>query len=158
MTTGRASETDLENLSELTCTCAALRRAARRVTQHYDAGMRSSGLRLTQFSMLMNVSRNRVSTLTRLAERMAMDRTTLTRNLRPLERQGLIAMRRGDDRRARQVELTATGRNRLRAALPYWERAEREFRGAFGSRRTEGLHTLLAGLVRLTDRHPISGE
>ena len=134
--------------ARVACTCAALRRAARRVTRHYDATMRTSGLKLTQFSMLMNISRQPGCSLTDLAAGMAMDRTTLTRNLHLLRRDGLIAVGRGGDSRVRCAELTEQGRVRLEAALPHWQAAEGEVRELLGQERSESLHGLLSEIVR----------
>ena len=72
------------------CTCAHLRRTARRLTQAYDKALRPSGLRLTQYSVIANVVRANGLSVTDLAARLSMDRTTLTRNLRPLEAAGFI--------------------------------------------------------------------
>src|SRR3546814_19389843 len=97
------------------CTCFKLRRAARRVTQLYDRHLQPTGLRITQFGLL---ARLRVEPLqmTALAERMGMDRTTLTRNLRPLERLGYVTVDPGEDRRTRTVAITSEGRAAFSAA------------------------------------------
>lgn len=106
------------------CACAHLRRAARLVTQLYDGALRPSGLRATQFTLLMATHHLEPAPLTRLARIVAMDRTTLTRNLEPLEAQALIRTRTGGDRRVREVSLTDRGRDALARALPLWERAQ----------------------------------
>ncbi len=106
------------------CACFNLRKAARAVTQAYDAALEPSGLRATQFSLLAAVAALGAPSVGGLAEAMVMDRTTMTRNLRPLERQALIALTAGADRRVRHVELTAEGRRRLDDALPLWRSAQ----------------------------------
>ena len=106
------------------CACFNLRKAARAVTQAYDAALEPSGLRATQFSLLVAVASLGAPTVGGLAEAMVMDRTTMTRNLRPLERARLIALTAGEDRRVRHVALTAEGRRRLDDALPMWRRAQ----------------------------------
>ena len=78
------------------CTCAMARRTARHLTREYDRVLKPAGLKLTQYSVLANLVRNGATSITALAERLAMDRTTMTRNLRPLERAGWIVVR--DDR------------------------------------------------------------
>ena len=128
---------------ETPCTCAALRRTARRLTQAYDEAMRPTGLRLTQYSVLANVARAGGLSVTDLAERLAMDRTTLTRNLQPLERQGLIRIAPGTDRRSRAVEITEQGREAYEAALPRWRAAERKFRRTMSQAEAAELRRLL---------------
>lgn len=106
------------------CTCFNLRKAARAVTQYYDAALQPSGIKATQFSVLSVAKRLGPVLVGRLAEELVMDRTTLTRNLRPLERHGLIRLEPGHDRRSRMVVLTPAGRAALRAARPPWRRAQ----------------------------------
>ncbi|HEX6142489.1 MAG TPA: MarR family winged helix-turn-helix transcriptional regulator [Geminicoccaceae bacterium] len=120
-----------------------LRRTARRVTQAYDAALRPAGLRLTQYSILANLDRAPGSTITGLAERLVMDRTTLTRNLRPLERAGWVARGPGADPRARTLALTAAGRATVERARPLWQAAERSFRARLGPERAGALRDLL---------------
>ncbi len=109
------------------CSCFNLRRAARRVTQVYDHALASSGLKTTQFSLLAVLSREDatdVVAITRLAEKLGMDRTTLTRNLAVVERNGLVTVRTGDDPRSRLVVLTKAGRIALEHATPLWATAQ----------------------------------
>jgi DNA-binding MarR family transcriptional regulator len=104
-----------------------LRRAARRVTQVYDHALASSGLKTTQFSLLAVLSREDATegvAITRLAEKLGMDRTTLTRNLAVVERNGLVTVRTGDDPRSRLVVLTKAGRIALEHATPLWATAQ----------------------------------
>jgi DNA-binding MarR family transcriptional regulator len=128
------------------CACFNVRKTARLITQLYDESLRPTGLRVTQFSILMATRGLELATLTRLAEVMAMDRTTLTRNVRPLERQGLIKITPGDDRRERQVSLTPRGHHTLAQALPVWERVQARVTQAFGPERLQRLFTELAEL------------
>ncbi len=137
--------TATKKLAETPCTCAALRRATRRLTQAYDRALRPSGLRLTQYSVLANVARRNGLSITELAAILAMDRTTLTRNLTPLERAGLIRVAPGPDRRRRAVEITVAGRRRYEAAEPLWREAERAFRRSMGKREAAALRQLLDG-------------
>lgn len=124
------------------CTCFKLRRATRRVTQIYDRHLQPTGLRITQYGLLARL-RGGPLHMTELAERMGMDRTTLTRNLRPLERLGYVAVDPGEDRRTRSVLLTDTGRAAASAALPYWREAQAAVRAALGAPLTDDLHGLL---------------
>jgi DNA-binding MarR family transcriptional regulator len=116
------------------------------MTQLYDDVLRPTGLRVTQFSLLMGIRNLEPVTLLRLAEVMAMDRTTLTRNLRPLEQQKLLQIVPGEDRRERRVTLTPRGHQVLAEAFPLWEKAQAQVLDAFGRERLSFLVTELAGL------------
>jgi DNA-binding MarR family transcriptional regulator len=105
-----------------TCLCLHLQRAARAVARHFDELMRPAGLTSGQFSILMSLNRPEPPTIRSVAELLAMDRTTLTANLKPLERRRLVRVRvDAADRRNRRLVLTAAGRRHLIAALPAWE-------------------------------------
>jgi len=106
------------------CTSFNLRKAARAVTQFYDEALKASGLKSTQFSLLSMASASGGAPISRLADDMAMDRTTLTRNLKPLEEAGLIRVECGEDRRVRKVVVTADGEHALSRAIPMWRRAQ----------------------------------
>jgi DNA-binding MarR family transcriptional regulator len=126
------------------CTCLAVRQAARHVTQFYDRHLASAGLRTTQFSILARLRRHGPMTINALAEDMVMDRTTLGRNILPLERDGLISIKPGrTDRRSKELRLTDAGLDRLRAASQGWRDAQKEFAAAFGNERTVDLRALL---------------
>lgn len=128
------------------CACYNIRKAARLITQLYDTIMEPSGLLGTQFVLMAAVGRAGAANLTRLAQAMGMDRTTLTRNLRPLERQGFIEMDAGLDRRTHIVRLTEPGRQALEAALPLWRRAQDIVISRFGQQRTTALLAELQAL------------
>src|SRR5262249_16231116 len=96
--------------------------ASRAVTRFYDQILRSGGLRATQLVVLVEVGNEDVKSITALAKFMGMDRSTLTRNLGPLEREGLIRVGNEGWRRSRTVEIPKKGRGRLREALPFWEK------------------------------------
>jgi DNA-binding MarR family transcriptional regulator len=126
------------------CNCLALRQAARHVTQFYDAFLLPAGLRTTQFSILAKLRRLGPMAIKALAAEMIMDRTTLGRNIRPLQRQGLIAVAPGlTDRRRKEVRLTDAGRERLRAAIAGWNEAQNRFDTVFGAKRAADLRELL---------------
>src|SRR5579863_2878917 len=91
------------------CVCVNLRRAARAMSQLYDEALAESGVKITQFSLLRAVERNEPAPITLLAEEMELDRTTLARNLQPLERERLIVLKPGNDKRVVEVSLTAVG-------------------------------------------------
>lgn len=130
----------------LVCACATIRRVARQVTQLYDAALAPTSLRLTQYSLLAKLDRRGVLPMTELAAALGMDRTTLTRNLGPLERDGLLALRAAGRGRTKLVTLTERGRRRLRAAFPYWERAQQRFREAAGAAAEQNLAQLADAL------------
>ena len=121
------------------CTCFNLRKAARAVTQLYDEALQSSGLRGTQFSLLAALNHMGSATVSDLARAMVMDRTTLTRNLRPLEKQGWIEIVPGKDRRTRQLALTSSGRKTLKQAMPLWKKAQKQMVTLLGRQRWTGL-------------------
>ena len=121
------------------CTCFNLRKAARAVTQMYDEAFRPMGLRATQVSLLAMLGGQAPVTMTQLAKRLGMDRTTLTRNLKPLIAEGLVAAAAGQDRRERTVELTALGQDRLLEARPIWRGLQHRLVAAMGPERWAGL-------------------
>ncbi|WP_439574455.1 MarR family winged helix-turn-helix transcriptional regulator [Phreatobacter sp.] len=123
------------------CTCARVRKAARRITQIYDRHIQPAGLTVTQFGILANLTRLDGIAIGALAERMIMDPTALTRGLKPLERQGFVRLEPDpNDRRARRILLTAAGRAALSEARPGWARAQAEVRAALGADATAALH------------------
>ena len=115
------------------CNCQALRQAARHVTQIYDSHLTQEGLRTTQYSILAKLNRLGPLSINELAKSMVMDRTTLGRAIRPLERDKLLAIATGDDARVRKLKLTPAGEVRLKAASAKWRDAQKEFELAFGS-------------------------
>ena len=123
------------------CTCFLLRRAARRVTQLYDDRLRPLGLRTTQYSLLAVLRGAESIALGELAARMSMDRTTLTRNLKPLSDAGWVAaVADPADRRRTRLALTPSGRATLRAAVPVWREAQRVLREQVGDAAVRSLH------------------
>jgi len=120
-----ADRTEDAVLSPLNCTCANLRMAGRAAVQIYDAALAPCGVTTGQFSLLNVVERAGPETISRLAALTVTDRTTLTRTIKPLEREGLLASVRGEDRRRRLVVITDEGRARLEAAKPHWAEAQR---------------------------------
>ena len=127
------------------CSCLAIRQAARHVSQFYDQHLASCGLRTTQFSILAKLNEEgRPLTINRLAELIVMDRTTLGRNILPLQREGLIAVtQRPGDRRSKEVSLTEVGLKRLKVAWTYWAKAQAGFDAAFGSAKDLKLRALM---------------
>ena len=130
------------------CNCLALRQAARLATQFYDQHLAPSGLRTTQFSILAKLKRLGPSTINALAAELVMDRTTLGRNILPLERDGLLRIEpSATDARSKELHLTRKGAARLSRAWPGWAEAQKRFEAAYGADRAAQLRSLLQGVV-----------
>jgi DNA-binding MarR family transcriptional regulator len=129
------------------CNCLALRQAARHVSQFYDQFLAASGLRGTQYSILARLHRKGPKasmSINALAAELVMDRTTLGRNILPLQRDGLVAISPGRiDRRSKELKLTKAGAARFHAANVGWNQAQARFEAAFGGRRAKALRALL---------------
>jgi DNA-binding MarR family transcriptional regulator len=139
------------------CACFNLRKAARVITQLYDRLMQPEGLRGTQFSILVVLSLTGPQAVTELSEHLVMDRTTLTRNLRPLERQGIIKLTRGKDRRIRTVSLTSKGSKKLAKAFPLWERAQSRVIRKLGRKRFDSFIGDLSNITSLFSERNTGG-
>jgi DNA-binding MarR family transcriptional regulator len=120
-----------EHEAATSCACLKIRMAARAVTRAYDWALRPSGLRSTQFSILVAASVAGGIPLHRLANVLGLERTTLTRNLAAIEREGLIQVANVDGR-TRNVLLSSTGTARLKQALPLWDQAQQTLRKKLG--------------------------
>jgi DNA-binding MarR family transcriptional regulator len=138
------------SLDQTTCNCLALRQAARHVSQIYDGHLASEGLRTTQYSILAKLNRLGPLSINELAKSMVMDRTTLGRAVRPLERDRLLSIGAGDDGRTRSLRLTAAGEARLKAAAVKWRAAQKEFEAAYGVGDAADLRTALRRVVDAT--------
>ncbi|MCW5623593.1 MAG: winged helix-turn-helix transcriptional regulator [Burkholderiales bacterium] len=139
------------------CTCSKLRRLTRRVTAVYDRALSPVGMRVTQYSLLSNLRGVEGVPVSRLAQSLDMDRTTLTRNLKPLLQVGWVALEPSpDDARVRLVLLTPTGAEQWRAARSYWQSAQQEVTATIGASALAGLHTMLDEYVPLF--RPVTGN
>ena len=125
------------------CTCTHIRKAARVITQFYDTFLQPSGLRMTQFIVLVVIALSEQETVMQVAEKLAMDRSALARSLKSLEEQGLLTVEPGRDRRTRLVRLTEQGRQALTRTLPSWRQAQEQLITRFGE---EQARLLLAEL------------
>ena len=138
------------------CTCSHIRKASRVITQFYDAYLQPSGLRMTQYTVLVVIALSEGETVMHLAEQLAMDRSAFARALKPLESQELVVVVPGSDRRTRVVRLTEQGREALVRTHPYWLQAQERVIAHFGEQQNnalladlkmvESLDTLLAQL------------
>jgi DNA-binding MarR family transcriptional regulator len=145
---------NLESCSE--CACFNLKKASRTITQLFDRAMQPSGLRGTQFSILTMLSFMGPSKVTRLSKNLIMDRTTLTRNLRPLEKQGFIKVTAGADLRTRSVELTNNGVRALRKAFPLWKETQIKIINKLGKKSFKSLIndlSKISSLFSVNDRN-----
>ena len=130
------------------CNCFVVRSAARHVTQLYDQFLAPVGLHVTQFSILAKLKRLGPMTVNALAREMVMDRTTLGRNVLPLERDGLIGIEASaTDGRAKEIHLTKAGEKRLLAGREAWERAQARFDSRFGAKRAADFRAMLRAVV-----------
>jgi len=124
------------------CICVNLRRAARAVSQIYDEALAESGIKITQFSLLRAVERNEPVAISALADELELDRTTMARNLGPLERDHFVKLTAGSDQRVTEVRLTPKGRAALAKALPLWENAQAGIASLLASGRVEQLREI----------------
>jgi len=130
------------------CLCLAAQRAARTLARRFDEALRPAGLTSGQFSLLMSLNQSRPPSIGAVAVLLAMDRTTLTANLKPLERRGLVATAVDpDDRRGRLVSLTKAGKAVLRSAVPIWRHTHGEIDRLLSP--TDG-RTVRSGLLALS--------
>ncbi|HEX7277833.1 MAG TPA: MarR family winged helix-turn-helix transcriptional regulator [Acidimicrobiales bacterium] len=133
-----------------TCACEALRRASRSVTSHYQLALAEAGVRPAQLPILVAIRLYQRAPVTALAERLGLDRTTLTRNLAVLEQAGLVAMEDDDDRRMRLAVLTDAGRAVIGPAYESWREAQARLADGFGAERLQALVAELAAFDRAT--------
>ncbi|HEU4996186.1 MAG TPA: MarR family winged helix-turn-helix transcriptional regulator [Gemmatimonadaceae bacterium] len=139
--------TDSGPTPALPCACASLRRAARAVTQLYDDAIRSSGLRVTQFTLLQVLGRRGELTQSELGNLLALDSTTLSRTLRPLEASKWIRSRAGEDRRERHWSITSAGQRKLDAAVPAWESSQARLHRRIGDEQWQRILSDLAAIA-----------
>jgi DNA-binding MarR family transcriptional regulator len=132
------------------CNCLALRQAARHVSALYDRHLAREGITTAQYSMLAKLKRLGPQSIGALAAMMVMDRTTTTRAVRPLARDGLVAISPGRDERTRVVSLTAAGEQRTKAGAVRWREAQKEFEAGYGAQAARRLREELAQVVERT--------
>jgi len=113
--------------------CFNLRKVTRAVTQFFDRHLESADIRATQFTLLLTLTSASGKTLTEIAEGLVMDRTTLTRNLKPLEKEGLITTIKLSDKRTKGYVLTEKGRMAIEKGIPLWQKAQQQIVGQFGA-------------------------
>ena len=134
-----------ENYSQLMeCSCNMIRRSARKITQFYEGSLRQAGIKPTQFTILAALANTGPVQLTRLADRLLLERTGLTRNLNVLVRKGWVRVQTGEeDSRQRVVSLTDEGYEQLDHAIPFWQKAQSALADEMGMETITGLRTTL---------------
>lgn len=139
-------------MSTDSCTCSELRRAARAVTLLYDNAFRSSGLLSTQLGVLHVIYKSDSIRISHLAKELGMDRTTLTRNLSVLDRQGFIKISSGKDNRTRIVTITNKGRTTIAKAIPLWNDVQNKVKEQMGETLWNELMVNLSQFVKVADQ------
>jgi DNA-binding MarR family transcriptional regulator len=138
------------------CTCFSLRKLTRAVTRLYDQYLSEAGLKTTQYSLLKNIDKEPLP-IAELAERLSMERTTLTRNLKPLMDVGWVELKPGADSRQRIPTITKAGRDTIKLATQAWKRAQIELQKTMGEQAVRDLHaqleTALNKLTPLIEEH-----
>ncbi len=154
MTLNRAPVVPATTQPASPCVCTTVRRADRTLTRIYDEALQPSGLLTTQYALLSTLARASEPMLhSALAEAQLMSPATLSRNLKPLQRDGLVRIAPGKDRRTRYVELTSTGSAALDTARPLWRAVQAQVRETAGTERIELLVSELQSLVAELRRH-----
>lgn len=143
---------DAAQLAEMarTCACFNFRKASRSVTQLFDQILAPTGLRSTQIVILIAGELQGPSSIARLARELVMDRSTLTRNLKPLLAMGHLRLSRPDNGRHKSVEVTDEGRAALVQAIPYWQRAQTHLVSQFGPEHWNRMMADMAAIVEAT--------
>ena len=133
------------------CNCVNLRRASRAMTRIYDKALEPADLKLTQYSVLANVARSGPLNVSKLARILNLDRTTLVRNLKPLETSGFIENADISDPRARAIRITEAGRIIVEKAQPFWVLAQKQIEDQLGATGLQQLRLLVTSLEKLSN-------
>ena len=132
------------------CSCNMIRKSARKITQFYEGSLRKAGIKPTQFSILAALANTGPVQLTQLADRLMLERTSLTRNLNVLERNGWVQLQTGiEDSRQRIVSLSKKGYEQLDQAIPYWKKAQKAIANEMGQDTITGLRKTLSEMTEV---------
>jgi DNA-binding MarR family transcriptional regulator len=143
--------TRLEDAAKL-CMCYNLRKTSRAITQFYDKMLEPSGLAITQFSLLVGLSIAQYPTITKMANEMIIDRTTLTRNLNVLQNRGLVKIKgSSNDKGKKDIVITTKGKELLAKAFPLWEKAQRTVIQKFGNNDYNDMLSELSKIIKLIE-------
>ena len=132
------------------CTCFRMRKLTRLMSQRYDRRLANAGINVNQYSILRRIGR-KTRTVSELARELGMDRTTLSRDLKPLLARGWVEQVAGEDARQRPLRVAAAGVRALKQAMPLWRDAQDEIETLLGSQRTLRLHAQLDEAIRRLD-------
>jgi DNA-binding MarR family transcriptional regulator len=138
-----SGEPEIVDSSATPCYGASVRRASRILTRVYDEALAPSGLNLTQFSIAYLLSHHGPATISDLGAWMDTDKTAMGRNLLPMERDRLISIQKGEDRRSRRVALTSSGAARYKKGVPLWQKAQKRVEKLLGKPQATALRSLL---------------
>jgi len=145
-----ANPSDSDRLNApIPCACFNVRKASRAISHFYDEALHSTGLRGTQYSLLLAISYVGHEGVGALAEVLVTDRTTLSRNLKPLIERGWVEPIRDEDGRKRAFQLSVDGRSKLESAIPFWENAQKRVADSLGEGTFEQLRVLANDMVAL---------
>lgn len=133
------------------CACFNLRKASRAVTQCFDHALEPMGIRATQYTLLVSMASLGARTLTEMASNLVMDRTTLTRNLKPLEKLGMIEASASKDKRSKAYALTEKGKKTLEDSVPVWTTIQEDIEGRLTEERYEALVKALTEFTRVVN-------
>jgi len=140
------------NETQFVCACASARHVARTLTQLYDRALKDTGLEAPQFALLMTIDRVGPCNQSALVERHALDKTTVSRNLKWLERQGWVRSSVGTNRRERELALTAKGRKRLAAARPKWRKVQESLQSEMSEAEWNAMFRAFRSVTTAADR------
>jgi DNA-binding MarR family transcriptional regulator len=129
------------------CACARVRNASRVITRVYDEFLRDSGLKASQLAVLAAVDALELASITELSKTLLMDRTTLSRNLKPLIAQGFVTLGEEGWRRSKTIQIASPGQAVLKAALPLWQQAQEDLVRRLGAKRWKHMHGELQALI-----------
>ncbi|WP_117195714.1 MarR family winged helix-turn-helix transcriptional regulator [Rhizobium terrae] len=129
-----------------TCHCILLRKASRKVSSYYDEALAPLGVNIGQFSLLRNINRLAPVSLTDLAVEVDLDRSTVGRNAKVLERMGLVAIGHGEDQREAMLSITPQGHAILKQGAPLWDSVQEDIEARLGPEKTRQLQELLIAL------------
>lgn len=129
------------------CTVMRLRRATRKITRLYDRYFADLGIGIAQYGILQTIVHTQQPSISSIADSLDMERTTLTRNLKPLLAAGLVSVREGENKRSRAVAVTADGKALLKKARRIWRQAQDDVRQQMGEAELRKLHKLLAEML-----------
>jgi DNA-binding MarR family transcriptional regulator len=130
-----------------------MRKVNRAVTQFFDEYLEPTGIRITQYTLLVEIASSEVKTLSEIAANLIMDRTTLTRNLKPLQKSGYITNAKTNDRRSKSYVLTEKGHKVMEEATPLWQEAQDKIMHSFGNHEYKALCEELEKMLKVTSTH-----